>query len=215
MQLDYSEKKARESTERRPVPKNRPRKESTGWFVLLSAAALLSTFGAGLLTGWYLFKGTRKSPPVAVAQPVKQSEPVPVPGQPAAGGPEAPLTFYKTLPAGGKGVIGSGLNLKKGEPAASAPRPAPASAPAAAAASEEKQELSAGFLVQIASYRDKQEADKAQAKLSRKGVAAYVVESKSPDQASWYRLRVGRHLTKPEAEELAAESGKGAMVLPE
>lgn len=214
MQLDYSVKKARESVERRPAPKNRPRNQSVGRIVLLSVAALLVSFGAGVSTGWYLFKDAAKAAPAAVAQPAKQAEPAPVP-VPAAGGPEAPLTFYKTLPAGGKGVIGSGLNLKKSEPPASAPRPAPVAAPEAATGADEKQEAASGYVVQIASYRDKPEADKAQAKLSRKGVAAYVVESKSQDQASWYRLRVGRRLTKPEAEQLASEAGKGALVLPE
>ena len=70
-------------------------------------------------------------------------------------------------------------------------------------------------MVQIASYRDKQEADAVQAKLTGRGVAAYIVESRFPDKSVWYRLRVGRHLTKAEAEQIAAKSGKGASVLAE
>jgi len=179
-----------------------------------------------------------------VAQAAKKEEPAVAPAQPNPAG-EAPLTFYKTLPAGGKATMGTGLNLKKPEPphagapkpasAAAAPVPAPApaanpaaapapgaaaasapaAAPAAGAAGEPKQEDAARYLVQLASYRDKKEADAAQAKLSGKGVAAYVVESKLAEKGVWYRIRVGRHLTKSEAEALAGKYGKGTMVIPE
>jgi len=219
MVMDYSEKRrGREGVERKPPQKNRTRKEPVGAFALLAAGALLVTFGAGVGTGWFLFKGTHKGvPAVAVAQPVKKPEAAPAPPQPAQPAPDAPLTFYKTLPAGGKGALGSGLNLKKPEPAA-APRPA-APPPAAATPAEEQAppgEKEAGrFAVQLASYRDKQEAEAALLKLSGKGVAAYLVESKLADKGVWYRVRVGKHLNKAEAEELAAKSGKGALVLAE
>ena len=222
MVMDYSEKKVRESKDRKPLPlqKNRPRKEPVGTFALLSVVVLVITFGAGIATGWFLFKGTHKSPPVAfVVQPAKKAETAPVAAQaqqPGPYAPDAPLTFYKTLAAGGKGAIGSGMNLKKPEPVA--PRPAPA-APSAPAANEEgkpqPEKQAAHFAVQIASYRDKQEAEAAQTKLSGKGVAAYLVESKLPDKGVWYRIRVGKHLSKAEADGLAAKSGKGALVLPE
>ena len=217
MRLDYSEKKGgRENIERR---KNRPRKEPAGLFALLSAVVLLCCFGAGVLTGWFLPKGERKTHAAALAQPVKKEEGAPAPGAPP---PATPFTFYKTLSDGGKGAIGSGLNLKKGKPIASPPRPAPVtsrSAPIAAtedaASPEEKQEVPVRFVVQIASYRDQQDADKAQARLVVKGIAAYVTESKPKEDVVWYRLRVGRHLSKAEAEEIAVKAGKGAAVLPE
>ena len=225
---DYSEKRsARESIERKPIAKNRPRKESGGMFVLLSALALLCTFGAGVGAGWFIFKGPRKPAPAAVAQAVKKEDPAPAALPPK---PDAPLSFYKTLPAGGKGMIGSGLNLKKPEPALSAPRalqsvvPVPvqasepgadaATAPAAASGGA-AEEGSVRYVVQVASYREKPEAAVAQAKLAGKGVAAYLVESKLADKGVWYRLRVGRHLTKAEAGELAGKFGKGSIVLPE
>jgi cell division protein FtsN len=222
MRIDYSEKRTvRESAERKPVPKNRPRKEPAFLFALRSALLLVVIFGAGVLTGWFAFKGTHKAPAANLAQAAKKDEPVPVPaaGTPKpATTPDAQLTFYKTLPAGGKGVIGSGLNLKKTPPASDA-HPAPAQAtpvaPAAPAADDEKKEAPGRFVVQIASYRDQQEAEKAQARLAGKGVAAYVLESRLKDDTVWYRIRVGRHLTKAEAEELAGKSGKGAVVLAE
>ena len=215
MRLDYNEKKGRESVERKPLQKNRPRKEPMGIFALLSVVALLVSFGGGVVTGWFFFKGSG-SAPAAVAQAPRKEEPLPVPAQPV--GPDAPLTFYKTLSAGGKGVIGSGLNLEKTHPAAAVPHPAPAAAPApadVARAAQEKQDVSASFVVQIASYRDRREADQARAKLTDKGMAAYVLESKLPENGVWYRLRVGRHLTRAEAAQLAEKAGKGAVVLPE
>ena len=204
-------------------------------YLLLWACVLLGTFGAGVFTGWMLFKGSQKAPQLAAAPVAKKEDPAPAPLQPK---PDAPLTFYKTLPAGGRGVIGTGLNLTKPEPAASSRReppvaaPAaepvsePASAPAAAAgapsappaaasAAAAKGDGSERFVVQVASYREKQEAVAAQLKLAGKGVAAYLVESRVADKGVWYRLRVGRHLSRAEAGELAGKSGKGAIVLPE
>jgi cell division protein FtsN len=237
MRLDYSEKRgardSREVIDRKPVQKNRPRKEPIGMFALVSLVGMIVTFGAGLLTGWLLFKGPHKAPvAAAVAQPARKEEAAPAPADAGQPRPDAPLTFYKTLPAGGKGVIGSGMNLKKIEPVASAPHATPVAAPAAqvpaAAASaaaapaataqpapDVKPQSSARFVVQVASYRDKQEADKAQAKLTGKGVAAYVLESKVADKGVWYRIRVGRHLSKAEADDVMAKVGKGAVLVQE
>jgi cell division protein FtsN len=222
MVLDYSEKVkgVREGgLERKPVQKNRPRREPIGLLAVVSVVVLTLTFGAGVGTGWLLFKG-KKTPLPAAPQAVKQVAPV-APQQPQAQQPpdlpDTQLTFYKTLPAGGKAALGSGLNLKKPE-AAPAPRPAPAAAatPVAQPGAEEKGEPAAGhFTVQLASYRDKKEADAAQAKLAAKGVAAFVVESKLPEKGVWYRIRVGRGLGREEAEALAGKSGKGAIVISE
>lgn len=248
MRLDYSDKvgAVRESAERRPVPKNRPRKAPVGIFAFLGILLLLGlTFGAGVLTGWYL-KGEVPAAGGAPAAAVQQQEPAPAAAQPAAAAPDAPLTFYKTLPSGGQGAMGSGVNLKLAEPPQ--PRSAPAAAPAADSGDEkqeaekqvqektaaekqaqekpaaakpapekgtEKQAGGGRFLVQIASYRDRKEAEAVQAKLNAKGVAAYLVESKVQDKGVWWRLRAGRHLSKEEAERLAGKVGSGAAVLAE
>jgi cell division septation protein DedD len=127
--------------------------------------------------------------------------------------------------------MGSGVNLNLSDPPPQ-PKTAPVAAPAVKPAEEkpagektavekpsgEKQageRTAAEFLVQIASYRDKQEAEVAKAKLSARGIAAYVVESKVKERGVWYRLRVGRHLSRQEAEQLAGKVGSGATVLPE
>ncbi|ACH39294.1 SPOR domain protein [Citrifermentans bemidjiense Bem] len=256
MRLDYSDKVAalRESPERKPVqkpaPKNRPRKAPLGLFAFLSALVFLgATFGAGVFTGWVLFRGSARPPVAANATTAAQAKQVPVtppavPGTPGAPVPETPLTFYKTLPSGGHGAMGSGVNLKLSDPpprskaAPAAPaakaaeakpvetKPAPekgaAEKPAADKPEGQKQEAAKApsaaevrYLVQIASYRDKKEADAAQSKLSAKGVAAYLSESKVQGKGVWYRLRVGRHLSKAEADQLAAKLGSGATALPE
>ncbi|WP_136525658.1 SPOR domain-containing protein [Geomonas ferrireducens] len=260
MRLDYSEKMTavRDSAERnRPVQKNRPRREPIGGFLLVALVLLVIGYGAGVLTGWFLFHG--KNPQAAVP-PAAQQAKAPAaaqtpqgagavpgqPGQPGQPAPDVPLTFYKTLPSGGKGAIGSGINTKlpevlpKSAPAtpqaapeqkaAQAAPPAgkggdakPAEKASAAAAEkqaekqtgDEKQAAEPRYLVQVASYKDKQEAESARAKLTAKGVAAYVVESKLKDKGVWYRIRVGKHLSKQEAQQLAGKVGSGAAVVTE
>jgi hypothetical protein len=105
---------------------------------------MLIAFGAGLGTGWYLYRpGGRfyKAPqiPQPAAQPKAQSavppqgQPIapastqnPVQGQPAAekspGAP--PLTFYNTLQKGNKGLMGTGINEPKHLPNPVQPPPA-------------------------------------------------------------------------------------------
>ncbi|WP_129126242.1 SPOR domain-containing protein [Geomonas oryzae] len=261
MRLDYSEKMTavRDSAERnRPVQKNRPRREPIGGFLLVALVLLVIGYGGGVLTGWFLFHG--KNPQAAVPPAAQQakaaaatqtSQPAGAvpgqPGQPAQPAPDVPLTFYKTLPSGGKGAIGSGINTKlpevlpKSAPAAaqggapeqkaaqSAPpagkggeaKPAEkASAPSAEKQTEkqtgdEKQAAEPRYLVQVASYKDRQEAEAARTKLAAKGVAAYVVESKLKDKGVWYRIRVGKHLSRQEAQQLAGKVGSGAAVVTE
>lgn len=109
MVLDYSERK--------PVCKNRPRKQPAGIFIFMLVGAVVTSFAAGLLTGWLFFRpsGTNQAArqPLAVApnQKVNGASLPPTQAQPS--GQEVPLTFYQTLPHGGKAVIGSGLNPKK------------------------------------------------------------------------------------------------------
>lgn len=261
MRLDYSEKMTavRDSAERnRPVQKNRPRREPIGGFLLVALVLLVIGYGGGVLTGWFLFHG--KNPQAAVPPAAQQAKVPPAaqtpqppgtvpgqPGQPGQPAPDVPLTFYKTLPSGGKGAIGSGINTKlpevlpksapatpaaapeqqkaapaaapagkggEAKPAEKAPAP-PAEKPAEKQGGEEKQANDPRYLVQVASYKDKQEADSVRAKLAAKGIAAYVVESRLKDKGVWYRIRVGRHLSKQEAQQLAGKVGSGAAVVTE
>ncbi len=76
-------------------------------------------------------------------------------------------------------------------------------------------QVAGAFTVQVASHRDKKEAESLKEKLLAKGLAAYVVESKRQDKSIWYRVRIGKKLSQEEATLLAEKAGKGAMPLPE
>jgi cell division septation protein DedD len=238
MVLDYSERK--------PVGKNRPRKQPVGIFVLILLGAVAISYVLGLTTGWFLFKSRDKAMQGRMAAatsgqtgggaaPVSQA-PFVNPEATAPKGGDPPLTFYETLPKGGKAVIGSGLNPKKTDaqpaPQQAANVPPPPTAPAAAKheAPKEKAPLptdqpkkvaappadaSGTFCVQVASSQDRKDADALRVKLAEKGFNAYVVESRIKDKGTWYRVRVGRHLSQKVAGELAGKAGKGALVIPE
>jgi len=239
MVLDYSERK--------PVSKNRPRKQPVGIFVLILIGAVSISYVLGLTTGWFIFKVKNKGVQAKIAAaapgqvgggtaPVSQA-PFVNPEATAPKGGDPPLTFYETLPKGGKAVIGSGLNPKKSEaqpaPQQAANAPPPPAAPAAAVkheAPKEKAPLPAEqpkkaaappsdatgtFCVQVASSQDRKDADALKDKLATKGFHAYVVESKIKDKGTWYRVRVGKHLNQKAAGELAGKAGKGALVIPE
>lgn len=290
MVVDYSGRK--------PVPKNRPRKQPIGIFAMILLCAVLASFAIGLATGWLLRKpatNAARSQPAAVGE--KSAPQVKGVNPEAVRGADPPLTFYETLPKGGKAIIGSGLNPNRSaepapQPAATPlspqpavprattppvaappqsapPRPvaqqgaAPPSSPGkpeerkeqrkvpapsepvrqSDAASQSKGESpkekrkepadtakkgtetspvaapkqpDAGrFSVQVAATQDRKEAETLKAKLTEKGLPAYIVESNIKEIGTWFRVRTGRHLSRQEAAEIAAKAGKGAMVIPD
>lgn len=241
MVLDYHERKV--------VNKNRPKKKGNGLVIAIAVAALGATFALGFGFGWTVGKAARKPAPVAQAGAgeagVKSAAPAPAPPPDVtgnAGGVEPPLTFYNTLPKGGKTVIGSGLNPHKPQEKQPEPKPSPppaaASQPAGAAAAppvagreqggqqkgsgaeappaEKKPAAGKGkFIVQVASSREKGEAEAIRDRLLAKGAAAYVVESHVADKGVWYRVRVGKGLSQQEAKDAALKVGKEALVIPE
>jgi cell division septation protein DedD len=170
---------------------------------------------------------------------------VQTPAEPAGKGMEPTLTFYETLPKGNKELMGSGLNLPKGAeqtPAKAAPKlkppasvakpasqqeppaqnketvktPAKSSEPSPAKETAVKEgEGKAKFVVQVASYHLKKEAEEARDRLKENGIAAYIVESIIPEKGTWYRVRVGRHLDQQKAREVADKAGKGSIIIPE
>lgn len=170
---------------------------------------------------------------------------VQTPAEPAGKGMEPTLTFYETLPKGNKELMGSGLNLPKAAeqaPAKAAPKvkppalaakptgpqeppvenkeavktPAKPSEPASAKETAVREgEGKAKFVVQVASYHLKKEAEEARDRLKESGIAAYIVESNIPEKGTWYRVRVGRHLDQQKAHEMAEKAGKGSIIIPE
>jgi hypothetical protein len=146
MVLDYSERRQVRHVQQKSRPAVWP-------YILLILAMLLLAFGAGLGTGWYLFRPGGKLFKAPAAAPVvspknsgslpPQGEPLPTPQsnapasgsqQPSQPAPPAtekgsaapPLTFYNTLQKGNKGLMGTGINAhKEGEGAAPKPSSPP------------------------------------------------------------------------------------------
>jgi cell division protein FtsN len=228
MVLDYCE--------RRPVSKNRPKKQPIGMLMLLIVGGIVVSFLAGFAGGWFFGgRAARKASQSAAAAAKNVETAVPVP-QPKPAGQDVPLTFYQTLPNGAKAVLGSGLNPSKaGEGQAQAvavppnvqeQKQAPAAVPpnpeAKAKTTPSTKPVANGqtvgdgtFCVQVASLKDKKEAEITKAKLMAKGLAAYILESTVQDRGVWYRVRLGKHLKQSEAGELAAKAGKGAIIIAE
>jgi cell division septation protein DedD len=71
------------------------------------------------------------------------------------------------------------------------------------------------YVVQIASYQVRKEAEELRDRLKAGGMAAYIVESNLPEKGIVYRVRTGRHLNRKAAHEVAEKAGKGAIVIPE
>jgi len=122
----------RDYSERRQSRVAPPKKRPSVWpSVFLILILTLIAFGAGLGTGWFLYRPGGKlykvpHPPQPVAAPKQQSilppqgQPIaptqsPAEGQPAhdksTGAP--PLTFYNTLQKGNKELMGTGINQPK------------------------------------------------------------------------------------------------------
>ncbi|BCS52922.1 SPOR domain-containing protein [Geobacter sp. SVR] len=146
--------------------------------------------------------------------------------------PEPNLSFYKTLPSGQKSnVLGSGINAgdDKGKKPLQAAIPsnlkqvqsdaeAPAAPPEKSATSEKpaaRVRDNNGFVVQVASYTLKSEAESLRSKLAGKGLNVTIVESNQGDKGTWYRVQVGRKLEQDAAKDLAGKLGKGAIVIPD
>lgn len=226
MVIDYSEQ--------RQAPRNRPKRQPVGRYVATFLLILGLAYGIGFLTAWYLYRpsalATAQSRvgttvPAAPAQRTAAQPQQPA-TPPASTGQEVPLSFYETLQKGNKSIIGSGLNPQKGQeaPAAKgAPAPPPVPQPGkqpepSQLQAKPKPSPSTGdgkFTVQVASTKERKEADELVARLVAKGYAATASESKVEGKGTWFRVRVGRHLTRPEADEMAARLKSGAVVVQE
>lgn len=158
----------------------------------------------------------------AAAAPTNPAQPAGQPQQAAPTG-QVPLSFFESLPKGQKQtVLGSGINEKQKPAPPATPQPAQ---PAAAVASTAKsaaakpavaaKNTNTGFVVQVAAFSNQKEAEATRTKLSAKGYSASVVETNLNDKGTWYRVRIGRHLDKEAAAEIASRIGGGAKVLPD
>lgn len=268
MVIDYSERK--------PVNKNRSKKQPVKLITLFITTVVLAIYSMGVVSGWFLFKTLKRNPanaPVPAAAEAKQKKT----DNHSAGKPqehatvnaknnEPPLTFYQTLPKGEIVTLGTGMNPsiknKTGnapgalqKTAGSRPRPpveqanehpqkrTPGENSSIAAltesdshkqgnhidkkngsVSETNDKTSAfdggektkkKFTVQVASCNVRKDADEIKTSLDRKGLPAYVVESKVPGKGTRYRVRLGSGLDIETAGKIAAKAGSGAIVIPE
>lgn len=252
MVLDYRERK--------PVNKNRPKSKPVGLLIVAFGAVACCSFVLGVLTDRFLLP---HSDIKAVDALAPQSA---APGegasnqQAAAGNNSVPgkqnvytslkepsLTFYETLPKGGKVILGSGLNPQQPSAQVAAPaKPAVVAQPrvdtlkgqpvtGAESKPEKAESISSTngdastkgippkkvaapkgkYLVQVASARERKEADAIKSALQAKGFAAYIVESHVAGKGTWYRVRVGKQLDQAVAGNLVNQIGKGAIAIPE
>jgi cell division protein FtsN len=228
--------------ERSFASKNKPRRQPIGMYAIWLVAFILFVFASGFAGGWftclYRIKKTATPKQATVTLPVTSPSTVQQPNLPAQiKGQQPPLTFYDTLPKGGKGVIGSGLNANLKEHSATAPpnipsqpqtppattKPAPPAPPAVKPSppvTPEKPALAQPdserkFTVQVASLREKSEAEALRNKLAAKSMNPVIIVVNIPEKGVVYRVRAGRHMLQREAQELAAKLGSGAIVTPE
>ena len=154
------------------------------------------------------------APASAAAAPAASQKPAPPPG--------LPLSFYENLPSGQKNtVLGSGINEKNKptppaapaqQPAGTAP-PKPDATPATTA--YKPAAATGGWLVQVAALSSQKEAEALKAKLVAKGYSASIMETHLNDKGTWYRVRIGRRMSKEAATDIASRIGSGAKALPD
>lgn len=172
------------------------------------------------------------APPAA-----QQTEPGAAPANPG----ELPLSFFDNLPKGQKNtVLGSGINErpKPTVPAvpvapatpvtptapvaseAQQPTPAPAvkkvtpAPPAKPAPSAKPAPQPTGYVVQVASFSNRKEADSLKTRLVARGYAASV-STTTLEGKDWYRVRIGRHLDKEAATKISNQLMMGAKIVPD
>lgn len=194
-------------------------------------------YGGGFLTAWYLYRpaslATVKAKAAGPATPRQQPPIQPQPAAPTAPktGQDVPLSFYENLQKGNKSIIGSGLNPQKGQEAPSAKTPTSSPGTHQQAAKKQPESVQpqtksapsppappaeeGRFAVQVASTKERKEAEELVSRLNGKGYAAAVSESKVEGKGTWFRVRVGRRLSRADAEDLAARIKSGAVVVQE
>lgn len=263
MVLDYRERK--------PVNKNRPKSKPVGLYLFAFGAVASCFFVLGIVTDRYLLPPRTHE----TANVPKEQAPAPAPPSPqsAAGSasgadqqnvppPEPSLTFYETLPKGGKAILGSGINPKRPETHDTTAKPGivvpahnaqtapqqpqakhvtktenPQTLPAvpvnrtATTDTAERQQSSDAtareltakktattkgkYVVQVASVKERNEAESIKKALQEKGFAAYIVESSVGGKGTWYRVRVGKQMEQSAAGSLVKQIAGGAIIISE
>jgi cell division septation protein DedD len=155
----------------------------------------------------------------AVVQEVRlpaatQVVPVPPPSEPAPVSEPAKLTFYDNLPKGDQAPLGSGINLPPEEKPAelpakaevvanpAAPKPAVVPAPIPQAATTASPQ--GAFVVQVASFRSKEDAQKLQTRLDKRGLSTFQERADLGQKGVWFRVLAGPYADRPDADQVVA-----------
>ncbi len=89
--------------------------------------------------------------------------------------------------------------------------PPPVTSPSSGVDQARKAQSKGRYVVQVASYQSKSDAEAIKERLIDSGLPAYIVEWVLKDKGIMYRVRVGKHLELSAAEELAVKAGKNAI----
>jgi len=71
------------------------------------------------------------------------------------------------------------------------------------------------YTVQLASYRDRKEAEELKAKWAKNGYSVRIVESSAPGKGTLFRVRIGNRMSQEAASQLSGKLGGGAIPVPE
>jgi cell division septation protein DedD len=71
------------------------------------------------------------------------------------------------------------------------------------------------YTVQLASYRDRKEAEELKAKWAKNGYSVRVIETSAPGGGTLYRVRIGNRMSQEAASQLSGKIGGGAISVPE
>jgi len=71
------------------------------------------------------------------------------------------------------------------------------------------------FVVQVASVKERKEAEAIRGALQQKGFAAYILESSVAGKGTMYRVRVGKQMEQSAAGSLVKQIGGGAIIISE
>jgi len=181
---------------------------------------LVGTFLLGLQVGRGVL-AARGAPGTGGAVAATDTEPEPPPSSASSGTSTAPATAGEKLSYAER--LGSAApvkeQLKAGaappEPKNDLPAPPAAKPPAAAAPSSavSSEPAGAGFAIQVAALREREEADTIVKRLAGKGYPAYVV-APAQGSPSVFRVRVGKYKERREADTVAARLQKEEQFRP-
>ncbi|HKL25386.1 MAG TPA: SPOR domain-containing protein [Desulfuromonadales bacterium] len=193
----------------------RMEKKQAGLIVVLVFLVAVVSFVLGVMAGQKGFSlpgfGTADVREIRLPT-ATEVVPVPEPPPQDTGTEASQLTFYDNLPKGDQAPLGSGINLPAETPAqagsetaastkpppvnlAQTPAPAAKPQPSAPAASPQGE-----FLVQVASFKTSQDAEKLQMRLEKLGLDTKWQRADLGDKGVWYRVVAG-----PYAERAAAD----------